>query len=724
MTFAVNAGKQKIEKHALVIVRPRSYLEDWEDEGGGIYSTQFSLGRVTRMWNVYGSAELTRVTALASVISGKFFHDTANGILYVGAASLPTNRTAEFEIHLSDKQYTGPCDPLDADSEVVDWRPYLAAEPVPKNGTRDSLVGYSPLFTSSVEINNATGWLNEMLHECSFNFASVSGYILANAELEHGVINSDVQATLLGYVGANLEERNKVVSLPVTDFWRILDQPAAPSLRFYESEYAGAGYVADPAACGAGAEWYVRKVRGALNGHVPVNIDYAATATASTSNNRVWITDELESLGEASYTYVVDHLAANTATKTFFLTTHQLEIGDTMEIVNDGVTRYITVIDLNRAAKWIQHDDLTGRTIVALDTATRHFIGYVNVEDEDGLLCLLKPGRDWVPFYGPANGLGNVKGFELVDDFEAAAGFTANGGIFDPNIHRIYCRIYGPKEAEKYADGVTDVGAPTDHGGSIAGAHSIIFHLLTWAGLPKAIIDQVSFAAVGAGAHTLGMAIPSAAEGSPATFKAEVQRVLDSVLWRLGFAQSGNDIKIGLVALGPLPAQADYSADSQEAQLVSYEQEYGDVFHSVRMQYAISEFRFASQRGPQEFFLTSEVNRTRDLHFITKVYNFESLHFGPVLYNDTEAQEVCDHLALTMSDRRGFYTYQLEQRFLDKVNIGTAYDLSQDQLPGFPFIFRTPRTRMLSVIEVQKSTLGVTLVAEDQKGIEDNAGDW
>lgn len=721
MTFAANVAKQKIEKHALVIVRPRSYLEDWTDLGGGIYSTPFTLGRVTRMWNAWGDAELVRETALSSVGAGDFFHDRAAGILYVGAGSAPTNRTAEFEIHLSDKQYTGPCDPLDPDSDVVDWIPRLASEPVPKNGTRESLYGFSPLFTSSVEINNADGWMNEMLHEVSFNFAVVRGYVLANSELESGVANSDVHATLLGYVGTNLEERNKTVSLPVTDFWRILDQPAAPSLRFVEADFPA--YTVDPAACGADAEWYVRKVRGALDGHIPVNIDYAPTATASTSNNRTWITDELEDLDEATYTYVVDHTAANTDTKTFFTTTHQLNVGDVMAITNNAVTRYITINTVDWANKWITHDDLAGRTIVSGDLAIRYYIGRVVIEDEDGALGFLMPGRDFTRFSGPLNGLGNVRGFQLADNFETNIGWVTNGGIFDPNKHNIYCRIYGPKEAEKYSNGTTDVGSTADRGGAISGGHAFIFHLLRSAGVPADMIDMTSFEAVGAGSHTLGMAWPSTVAAVPSTYKNEVQRVLDSMLWRLGFAQSGNDIKIGLVELGPLPGSADYEADSKDAQLISYEQEYGDVYHRVRMQYAVKEFSFRSERGPQEFYVTAENTRTRDLHFITKQFDMVGLHYGPVL-DTTEAQVIADRLCFALSERRGFYTFFLEQRFLDKANIGTAYDLIQEQLPGFPFIYRTNRTRKVSVIEVQKSTLGVTLVAEDQKGIEDNAGDW
>lgn len=716
MSFSENIAKPKIPKHALVIVRPRMYLEDWTDEGGGVYSTEFTHGRVTRMWNQYGVGELTRKTTLSGLAGGEFYHDLENEILYVGAVALPPNRTAEFELHLSQVDFTGPADPLDATSEIVNWRGVLTQEPAVQNGSVDDLFGYSPLYTSSVEINNADGWLNEILHEASFNLAVVRAYILANHDLEQGIIADDVKATLLGYVGNSISMQNQQLTLPVTDFWRFLDLPAAPQYRFRTTDFTG--YNVQPDACEVYNEWYVRKIRGKLDGFIPVNIDYYASDVAAVDNNRVWITHEHEtSLDEATYTYTVNHLAANTDTKTFFTTTHKLNIGDTFSQTNNSVTRYGTITAVDRANKWIEHTALTGRTVTAGDTCTRYYIGGLVVVDGDGVPFSLMPGRDFQRFYGNLNGIGDVKGFVMTDNWESTLGFTDNGGIFDPSKHKISCRVYGPKEPEKYSDGTTDVGWATDDGGADASAIGILYHLLTWAGISQDLIDETSFQNVGADSHQLGIAIPEDAAGDPTSFKEEILRVLNSMLWRLAFVQSGNEVKIGLVAMGPFAGSADYTADEQDAKLLSWEANFADIYHWVKGTYNKLERKVNDEADTYAF---QSVDRARDLHFMReRGYSTELLQ-----YVQSEAQEAISHLAYALSDRRAFYRVWVEQYFLDKANLGASYDLTRQQMPGFPYVRGTQRTRQTAVAEVQKATPGVTLSLDDQAGIQRNAGSW
>ena len=469
MGFAAQLPKQNVEKTALVILRPRYYLEDWNDKGGGVYSTTFSYGRVVRMWEEYGAGYLTRKTTLSGLAADEFYHDTLNGILYVGAASPPANRTAEYELYLSQKYFKGPCDPLDASSDVVEWTPALQVEPQPKNGSRDTQFGFAPLFTSSIEVINSNGWLNEQMKRGSFLNALAKVYLLVNSELEDGASRGDVFQTMIGYCADSLSGL-RVVSIPVSDFFRVLDRVVVPNYRFRTADFPG--FPIQPDACVDGNEWYVRKVRGKVDGFKPVNIEYSASA--STSNNRTFITQEDETtLDEATYTYVVDHLQANTDTKTWFTEAHKLNLGDTFAQTNNGVTRYGTITAINRAAKWIEHTALTGRTVIAGDTCTRYYIGGIAIVDSDGVRFSLMPCRDFQRFYGNLNGLGDVKGFILTDNWEATLGFTDNGGVFDPARHQITCRVYGPKEPEKYSDNTTDVGEATDDGGADATAVGI-----------------------------------------------------------------------------------------------------------------------------------------------------------------------------------------------------------------------------------------------------------
>lgn len=713
MAFATNIEKQNVEKNALVILRPRQYLEDWTDDGGGVYSTTFTYGRVVRMWFQYGSGELTRKTELSGLGGGEFYHDYVNGILYVGAVAPPTNRTAEYELYLSQKYFMGPADPLDNSSDVVEWIPALQQEPTPKNGSRDTQYGFSPLFTSSVEVINSNGWLNEQMKRGSFLNALAKVYVMANGELEDGVLRGDVIETMVGYCADSLSGL-RIVSIPVSDFFRVLNKAAEPPLRFVTTDFTG--YVIQPDANVLFDEWYVRRVRGMLENFQPVNIDYSSPGAVD--NNRIWITDEIEDgLDEGTITLVVDHLAANTATKTFFTTTPQLNVGDHFAMTNNGVTRYSKVYTIDRAAKWVTHADFTGRTVTSGDTMTRYYVGSVTIEDSNGIQHELRPGIDYLRFDGPSNGLGNVRGFVLADNWEAAHPFpfTDNGGIFDPTRHRIVCRLYGPKAGGEYSDSST-VGADVDEGGIDAKANSIVHWLLKWAGIEDDQIDEDGFDDMDADAHPIGIAIPATAAGTAENFSDYVLKVLQSMLWRLGFVQVGAEIKIGIIPTQPFQAGADYSADELDHKLVNYEQSFADIYYSARCQYGVREILLGSQAHDYK---VGVCDRARDLHLVTREFPLTILQ-----YVGDNAQTIAQRLAYLLGDRRAFYTIQLKQRYLARASLGVSYDLTRKQLPGFPYVPGTDRTSQLSVVEVQKSTAGPILVLEDQQGIQDNSGGW
>ena len=720
MTFATKIAKLSVPKYSLVILRPRSYLSSWTHVSGVIYSAPFSLGRVNRVWAQAGT-DLT-AAASSSVADGEFYHDRDAGILYVGAAVAPTYRIAEYELNLSDQAFTGPCDPLDPTSEVVDWIPAVAKEPVPQHGSRDTQFGFSPLFTSTVDINNADGWLNEHLHASSFNFAFVKAFVLANEDLESGVSAADVKATMLGYCGSSMrQDADRIVSIPVTDFFRLMDQPAAPLYRFVSADFSGR--TIDPQACAVNSEWYVRRIRGMVDGHVPVNVDY--NATASTSNNRIWITDEEEldpkdgtRLDEGTYTYTVDTVATaakGNTDRTYFTTTHKLNVGDFVSDPWGLASTWIRVTAVDRANKWIEHVPMVGRVLTPGDTCTRYYVASVVIVDSTGRRFELKPGRDFLRWYGRLNSCPNVKGFALANNFEANVSFTDNGGVFDPAQHQISCRLYGPKELPTYSDDVTSVGSVVDYGGVDATAVSILYFLLLQAGIDAALIDETSFQAVGASSHSLGIVWPATAAGALPTYKDLITQVLQSMLWRLGFVSSGQDIKIGLIDTEPM-ASADEEADEEDHQLLEYSHDYADVYYRVKGEWAAQEQRLD---GSQQSFVRADNVKARDLHLTT-----QELELTLLQYVETEAQSIVDHLAFMFGDRRALYTVLLEQRFLDGTELGTKYDLVRQQMPGYAFEYLTQRTRRMRVVEMQKSTQGVKLVLDDQAGIQDNQGSW
>lgn len=708
MTFATNIESMKVRKYALVVVKPRRYLTAWTDLGAGIYSTPFAFGRVSRMWNQYNSfGELFRRTTLASVTPGDFFHDLRAGVLYVGAVSLPTNRTAEYELHISDEPWIGPADPLDAASEVVEWVPALERDPLPQNGSRDSQFGFSPLFSNALSIRNDDGWLNPHRHDSSFSMARAKGYAIAtkHTDIAKAMAAGDVKATFTGFCGRGVNGL-EIVTIPIVDFFQITDRVADTFLT-YSNVYFST--VVQPDAAVLNAEYSVRRIRGMLDGFLPVNVDYQAIP--STTKNRNWVThaDDMGDgdLGTLTYTPVV---AGSTGTKTILSTTPKVNVGDWVLINRGGTAFPRLVLTVDRAGKFVTHANIGvaqdgGRTMV------RWYIARL-IAEVAGVTLDLIPGVDFIPLTVLSP---EVFGFALVNNFEA--GYPAFGGNpMDPAATRLSCRVYGRKTPEKYTDGITDIGFAVDDGGIDASAVGILYRLLINTGLSPEDIDEASFQAIGASSHALGLAIPSAIGDQPPTYRDAITNVLQSMLWRLTFVESGNDIKIGLVEQAPMSGADQAVDEATDFRLTDFEVDYGDVYFRVASRFAIREYRIS---GAEDSFTLAENTLARDLHFITKKFTVDLMQY--VL---EDAQQVTDRLALMLGDRRAYYTLELDPRYLDKAPVGAAYDVSREQLPGFAFIPGTSRTRRMRAVEVQKSIRGVKLVFEDQKGIEDNSGGW
>lgn len=710
MSFSANIEEPKIEKYPLVIIRPRRKVTAWTSMGGGVYRAAFAFGYVESCWIQYG-VNLTRA-ASSAVLAGEFYYDHYNSYLYVGSVVDPTavGRFVEYELNFSTQYFRGPRDPLDSTSQVVDWQPFLEGEPSPQNGSRDTLYGFNPLVQSSLTILNAGGWLNQHLHEGSFRLALVKTWIMANGNYDRARAQSDIKQTFLGYLSDTLTVTSKVASFSCLDFFGFLDRQLSAT-KFTTTLAPNC----EPNACTSGAEWIVRKIRGRVERLRPVNVDYQETPALT--KNRDWVVcEEIAGADEATYTLTVDHLAANTATKTFFTTTPPFMVGDAFAMTNNGVTRYGHVGLVDYVNKWITHDDFTGRTVAALDTCTRYWIGSVTIVREDGSIYQLMASRDFQRGYGTFATLpADTMGFILVDDFEANVSMATP---FNPASDKIYCTVYGTKIPATYTDAVTPVGAASQYGGADSSPEALLYWLLTLAGIDTDLIDENSLQNAGADNDApLGLAIPRGySDTDMPTYKEMIQLVLQSALWRLGFVASGNEVKIGIAPTQPFVAGADYDVDELDHRSMEYEHDYGSTYLQVRCPYNRKEY--LGDTESQEYTLGAN-DLARDLHLATRTLVLDSIH-----YRSEDAEVLKDRLVFAVSDRRAFYKFILEQRFIDKTNIGATYDLTRQDLPGYEFVPGTNRTRQLAAIEVVKNSLGATLVLEDQKGIQDNAGSW
>lgn len=717
--FAGNIADPKKQKHTLLVIRPRVRLTGWTSMGSDVYRAPFALGYVTRAWMVFDNETGLINSGDASPTSGEFWYDHENQYIYVHSSPDDPDDldypgvTIEFELHLSDQTFVGPRDPLSAGSQKVTWRGCIQSSPFAQIGSRESIFGFAPMNSSMIDIIN-DGWMNEFLYGASFNRCPVKGYVLANEDLTSGAVYSEVKEIFRGFT-SGMRSNDGTVSITCTDFISFLEK------RFdIRTVDMLVGVSLDPRSENTGQEWMLPIIFGMLDRHRPINIDY--NSIASETNNRDWVTHQrdFDSAGAAkddgTLSYVVDHAAANTTTRTYFTTTPKVRIDDNMVIQRAGVDKYVLITDVNEGAKYVDHiADAIGTSVNPGDTATRYFVAGVQLKDPAGIVRYLKPGRDYTMLVDDSN---NVRGFVLNDNLETTSGF---GNVFDPADWTISCRVYGSKTLEVYSDAST-VGELKSRGGVASMAITAIYRLLRLAGMQESEIAESTFQAVDDDSYSIGLSIPADRDArQPPTFREVITKLLTSNLYKIAVMEEGSTLKMGIVAVQPFPAN-DYSADELNMGALEFEHDYSMAASEVRVKYRRFEAMDTDLDGLglleyAAILATSPV--AANLHLIAAGQEVETY-----LTDEIEATELAAHFAFILGDRRGLWTTKLELPYVDKTNLGAVYELTRQQMPGFAYTEGTQRARDLVVAEVNKNSAGVTITFEDQKGIQDNSADW
>lgn len=735
MTWAEELAKPGTEKHPLVILRPRKRLTGWTLDSGNVWVAEFELGPINKLYAKSSDAANWTKVSTTPASDKNWWHDEENGLVYVYLASGgsdgpddpdlvydgvygPTvpGLTVEYDIYLSTAPLYGPRDPLDASSTPVEWLAKLIESPKASYGSRQQLFGFNPIEETALRINNQDGWMMEHLYDQSYANCEIRSYVMAGADLERAAELSYVREVFRGYGGAPLNQ-DGIVSVPSFDFLSLLEKPATPPQRVSTAEFPAV----DPEAVRPGREWFIRRVRGMVDNFKPINIDY--NATPSTTVNRDFLTHEGTGTKGTYGATVDDANPGNSGTRTYLTTTPKVNVGDAVVIIKGGTARYTSVTAVNRAGMYFDHAAVAG-TFAPGDSIIRYFIGWVKVQDSNGKWWNLFASRNFSRINkGTLGNNPDWLGFRLIDDWEADVGFPET---FDPAKHEVLCRVYGSEDLDNYADGSTPVGAVTNNGGVASQSISLLHWLLRQAGIPNAMIDQASFSGA-VNADSLGIAIPRAREDHIApTYRELIRLVLVSQIWKLVYTEVSNELLIGLIETGPFAAAADYDTDAKDFRDFSFEHDYSAIYHRFELGYGTKE---TTRDGDPDIFNTftndanhivlAENHLARDLHGVEETFEEEILQFI-----EAEAQAIADRYAFALGDRRAFYQYALGTEFLEGANIGASFQVKREQLPGFEYVDGTERERQTMLIEVTKSAQNVNLTLEDQKGIQDNAGDW
>lgn len=732
MSFQTDLEAPNKEKHQLVILKPRTRLLGWTNHSGNIWKASFDKGPVSRVWMNYDETDgFVAAASVGAMVASTYYWDEANSELYVystvdpdSAANMESTYeaipglTVEYELYMATRAFYGPRNPLDSDSDPVEWQPVLREAPSVSHGSRAQLYGFNPLDESSLAINSQDGWMLPHLHDSSFSYAVIRSYVMIGTDIEFAAEQGLVKEIYRGFSGAPKLSAEGAVQIPCFDFLAFLNRLASPNQRVIDTLIA----TIDPEATKSGQEYFIRRVRGMVDNLEPVNIDY--NASIATNTNRDFIAYEEEGT-IAAENLVIDHTASNTNTRTYFTTTPRLNINDAVWFVHapgPGQTlKYAIVTDVNYASKYIEHIPIS-RTIASGDLCNRYAIGWIRVQDSDGVWYDLMPFRDFLYANdGSTSTAGTWGGFILQDNFEANISFPET---FDPAKHKILCRVYGSRTIDTLSDGSTPNGAVVNEGGCAAQASTLLHYLLRKAGIPNDMIDVTSFSSLSTN-HALGVAIPANKSDAVApTYKELIGQVLQSMMWKLCYVNVDNEMKIGVLETGPFAGAADYEIDDKDLRNFAFEHDYSDIYKRVQLTYWKKEYQGDGTNPyagtPTGNLVAAAESRTaRDLHFSRELFQLDILQYLPA-----DAQVIADRYAIALGDRRAFYSVTLGTAYIDRDALGTSYQVKRSQLPGFELDLDIERERQTAVIESTKSDLGVTLTLEDQKGIEDNSGDW
>lgn len=618
-----------------------------------------------------------------------------------------------YELYYSTQDQQWYRVPTDSASTLVNWQPFLIRLPSTKQSLSNQLYGFAPIQAQSIEINNSEHTLEAHL-ESSFYKAIVKGWHQVDSQT-----TSNISLLFEGYI-EKFDWDSDSIKFTVTDINEVFNKEfrsGGTTSDFYlTSEFANV----DPNQIGKPK----RYVFGYCKGVKCTNIDYSqsnaesdnsawAVANSGTSSSNysndvaslVDFTSAIDSgttgTGSVTRIYFTDaNFVTNFEVGDFILNTPS--IGWVIDTTNDGTimaefssTRtQVTAIGANYI------DISTAKTVAnGLRKNYKSLIPRTRYE-KNGVVYTARAFRD---YYNKISS--GVLYAQFVSGYVATLGSGSAIAYSDP----VFADVYGLKVTQYVSSSNEDSIYQVTMNGI-----DILYNLLitnlkftsgqissTFATLSSVTDDRVSFV------------FPKNVSDSYPTFKELIEDILLTLGLRL---YRDNDNKWALRQIIAISTIADTATDDDfEAKSLKATYDYTDILSDVFVQYNRQERSILAGEVDEKFSIVSATsNAVKYLHNITRQKTFTTLHL-----ESSDAQALCNKLSYIFSDRQARYSVNLSKRFLDSL-IGDAVTIERDKLPDFSYISGTLRTKNAVVIEINKSPRSISLVLDDQKGLEDN----
>ena len=691
MTYATLLESEGINAQYLVIARPARRVDSFALVSGSVYSQSFDFGYVTKV--TQNGVELTEAFT-TSLSAGEYYWDDDNQTLYVRMSD-SSNPSSKFVV-ATYEMYFGTLDANwyriidDETSKPVYFEPLISKVPQIKASISDIAFGVMPSQKTSITLNNADKILNKHLYDSSF--------ISKDVEVWHWLGDLEV-ANLSRVLKGRMSDMNcddTTATINIFDPIDIFnDEFRSQDVAFYAaSDYPelDSQFEGKP----------IRYVYGAVDGFVPVNVDFLSEEP-TTSDNRVWKV-RADGANAHAITRTVPASPSSTTTRTYLDSVVGLQVGDTVWL--DKTTdeyREITVVGAN----YIEHDALSSGAASTGNTVKRGTVSRIEIIQQE-VRYLAMYNRD----YTESVDVNDVLTFTFTSSLESNLSMAETLSPSDT----VFCRVYG--KTNNVTLGGPSFGSNSSSLGNLTRVTPIFLDVLKrFAGIDEVEINSASFTACLSDAvDDIGFAIPEQSSDSYPTLKDVIGKLCETSLIKL-FQNFDGEWCVS--RLKPI-VTTDKSIDETEILEGSYS--YGvetqDIYSDVVVSF---DYREKSASGGENtgFGLErAESETAKYLHGVNKTLEHKSLHI-----DRSQAATLALRLSHLFGDRQGKVTFGTKNRFFDTV-IDDAVELNRYSLLGYEYDSATVRTRNFLIQEVDKGLRQVTITMADLKGVQENSGDF
>ncbi len=700
MSYASLLALESTNAQMLAVIKPYIIHDTWTVESGSVYVASSTYPTVISVTE--NGTSLTE--AASSVLSaGEWYYEPESQLVYIrtSTSAAPSNFTIvlQFEVYFGTYDAHWHRVPTDNTTATVYYEPLIMQSPEINQGGADTVGGFLPTKASVLKLSNATHYFETLLYDVSFHKAPIDLYHWLDDSGQDELSTSNIKKVFTGYCGS-IAMTGIDVDIQVLDStdvfleeWR---NPTGSSF-FSTTTFASldVNQIGKP----------IKYVYGMVDGLVPTNIDSVKT-NPTTSDNREWVAchGTKASMGSVSTTVTG---ASSTTTRTYVVTTNGLNVGDSVKMhhIGPGHEHYVTITAINRTSHYFDHEAIHS-AMNASDPVTRECIGNVIIV-QNGQAYRAQYDRD----YTVTNFSGTTVGFTFSSSLESNLSMPATLSAND----RVICRVYG-KENDVTLSG-SPLGSDDTQTNCLTDPGVILFDILKRI-LSESEIDLPSISAlVTSRSDALGFSIPKSSSSNFPTYKDLIIDISQTCLLRIF---PDNDLKWSVSEVGPLTTATEEVLEDQILQgSFRYTFDYNEIVSDIIVTYNRYELSDEASASGEKFTQVTYQNDVATyLHRVSRQKTVNSLYF-----KQDDAVDLSRRLAFMLSDRVGTLFLATKNNAFG-AEVGEVAEVSRPSLPGFSWVQDTQTSRDLVIVALDKSLKNVKMTLNDQKGIEDNSGDW